>query len=166
VASRAGPVVGCREVKELSSGTVGCRRWTLIPFSIFSNTIMWLIKRAYILHTVLASAQVHNIGENKVETGADFLCCLSHESWSWRPAVHVVSVAWRTESELLPSSQNNCTCWLLLFTFDHSSYLKTLWKYYLFCYYMFYHHIYFKYIIIVFTFAQIFWIRWMVKRAL
>jgi hypothetical protein len=65
--------------------------------------------------------------------------------------------------EVLPPSQNNCTCWLLRFTFDHSSYLKKLWKYYLFCYYMFYHHIYFKYIIIIFI-VQIFWIKRMVKR--
>jgi hypothetical protein len=40
---------------------------------------------------------------------------------------------------------------------------KKLWKYYLFYYDMFYHNIYFKYIIIIFTFSQIFWIRRMVK---
>jgi hypothetical protein len=79
--------------------------------------------------------------------------------------------AWPANRELWgsgvhPPSQNNCTCWLLQFTFDHSSYLKKLYKYYLFCYYIFYHHIYFKYIIIVLTFAQNFWIRRMVKRAL
>jgi hypothetical protein len=45
---------------------------------------------------------------------------------------------------------------LLQFTFDHSSYSKNLWIYYLFCYDMFYHHIYFKYIIIIFTYSQIF----------
>jgi hypothetical protein len=64
---------------------------------------------------------------------------------------------------LLPPSQNICTCWLLRFTFDHSSYSKKLWKCYLFCYEMFYHRIYFKYIIIVSIFSQIFWIRRMVK---
>ena len=53
---------------------------------------------------------------------------------------------------LLPPSQNISIYRLSRFTFDHSSYSKNLWKYYLFCYDMFYHHIYFKYIIIVFTF--------------
>jgi hypothetical protein len=66
-------------------------------------------------------------------------------------------------SDVLPPSQNICTCWLLRFTFDHSSYTKKLWKCYLFCYDMFYHCIYFKYIIIIFVFSQIFWIRRMVK---
>jgi hypothetical protein len=41
---------------------------------------------------------------------------------------------------------------------------KKLWIYYLFCYDIFYHRIYFTYIIIIFTFSQIFWLRRMVKR--
>jgi hypothetical protein len=64
---------------------------------------------------------------------------------------------------LLPPSQNICTFWLRRFIFDHSSYLKKIVNYYLFCYDMFYHLIYFRYIIIVFTFSQFFWIRRMVK---
>ena len=32
-------------------------------------------------------------------------------------------------NKLLPPSQNITICWLLLITFDHSSYLKNLWKY-------------------------------------
>jgi hypothetical protein len=66
---------------------------------------------------------------------------------------------------LLPLSLNISIRWLLLVVFNHSSYSKNLWKYYLFCYDMFYHYTYFKYFIIIFTFSQIFWIRQMVKRA-
>jgi hypothetical protein len=32
------------------------------------------------------------------------------------------------EKNTTPPSQNNCTCWLLRFTFDHSSYLKKIVK--------------------------------------
>ena len=53
---------------------------------------------------------------------------------------------------VLTPSQNISIYRLSRFMFDHSSYSKNLWKYYLFCYDMFYHRIYFKYIIIVFTF--------------
>jgi hypothetical protein len=35
----------------------------------------------------------------------------------------------RSRCEVHPPSQNICTFWLLQVTFDHSSYLKYLWKY-------------------------------------
>jgi hypothetical protein len=80
-------------------------------------------------------------------------CVLSAKETWFLTCIFTLATRTRSESrcELLPLSQNIKSCWLLLITFDRSSYSKNLWKYYLICYDMFYHHVYFKYIIIIFT---------------